>query len=628
MKYIVTKSNCIIKFANFVSYSKKNHHMNIDKQELIGKIHALEGLSNDEKSALIELLKTHKKYGLVWEDKVEDVEEKLRDELPVLKEVKDKAIISDNPEAPNHILIEGDNLEALTALSYTHEGKIDVIYIDPPYNTGNEDFMYNDKYIGKEDEYKHSKWLSFMAKRLKIAKRLLSDKGIIFISIDDNEQAQLKLLCDEIFLPQNFVGTYFWKRTSTPPALSYKIRRKLEFVLCFQNKDIPQRTFAQGYTDGGDVPLLNSGNPLGVLEFPAGSVVFNLPDGIYQNKSSYKIELLDDVIVENGKNINAFKAKGNFKWGQSNLNNEIAHGTYFLIKSSQFSPRFQKSCKSTKVPSNIIDEDVNVGTNEDAQKEMDALSLNFSYAKPSSLIAYLSKMPFWEDKAITILDFFAGSGTTLHATMRLNAEDGGHRKCIIVTNNESNICEEITYERNKRIINGYITPKGEQIEGLHDNTLRYYKTDFINRDRTPQNMRQLVYAATDLLCIKENLYKGNKQFGSLKLKASVARYFKDAEKQMLVIYNEEAVPFFADEIAKMDYSGKLKIYVFAAGNYAYDDEFEEVADKVELCALPQAIYNAYQKVLPKRRTKLLEPESENDSQDTENELPLEIDGEE
>ena len=167
----------------------------MDKIALKNKIRALEGLTNDEKAALLELLNKQKKYGLVWEDKPEDVEERLRDELPVLKEVKERFIASDDPEAPNHVLIEGDNLEALTALTYTHAGKIDVIYIDPPYNTGNKDFVYNDSFVDSEDSFRHSKWLSFMNKRLKLAKGLLSDKGVIFISIDDNEQAQLKLLC-------------------------------------------------------------------------------------------------------------------------------------------------------------------------------------------------------------------------------------------------------------------------------------------------------------------------------------------------------------------------------------------------------------------------------------------------
>lgn len=155
----------------------------MNKQDLIQKIKQLEGISHDERSYLIDLVNTKKKYGLVWEDKPEDVEEQLREKLPVLKEVKEKAILAPaevlEAEAPNHILIEGDNLHALTALTFTHEGKIDVIYIDPPYNTGNKDFKYNDTFVDKEDGYRHSKWLSFMDKRLRIAKRLLSEKGVI-----------------------------------------------------------------------------------------------------------------------------------------------------------------------------------------------------------------------------------------------------------------------------------------------------------------------------------------------------------------------------------------------------------------------------------------------------------------
>lgn len=172
----------------------------MDKNKLKQKIEELEGLTNEEKSELIKLLRSQKKYGLVWEDKPEDAEQRMVNEQPVLVEVPERAILSDDAEDPNHILIEGDNLEALTTLSYTHAGKIDVIYIDPPYNTGNKDFIYNDSFVDKEDGYRHSKWLSFMNKRLKIAKNLLSDKGVIFISIDDNEQAPLKMLCDEIFV--------------------------------------------------------------------------------------------------------------------------------------------------------------------------------------------------------------------------------------------------------------------------------------------------------------------------------------------------------------------------------------------------------------------------------------------
>ena len=193
----------------------------MDKELLIAKIKELSGLTNDEKADLLGLLRSHKKYGLVWEDKPEDVVLNLKENQPILTEVKEKAIISDNTDAPNHILIEGDNLEALTALSYTHEGKIDVIYIDPPYNTGNKDFIYNDSYVDSEDSYRHSKWLSFMHKRLKIAKQLLSDKGVIFISIDDNEQANLKLLCDEVFGSENFRNTLLVRRRTKTLNLQF-----------------------------------------------------------------------------------------------------------------------------------------------------------------------------------------------------------------------------------------------------------------------------------------------------------------------------------------------------------------------------------------------------------------------
>lgn len=581
-----------------------------DRANLIKRINTLEGLTDKERSALLGLLRENKTYGLVWEDKPEDVEERLRNELPILTEVPERAIVSEDKDAPNHILIEGDNLEALATLAYTHEGKIDVIYIDPPYNTGNKDFIYNDSYVDKEDSYRHSKWLSFMSRRLKIAKKLLSDRGVIFISIDDNEQAQLKLLCDEIFSPSNFVGTYFWKRTSTPPALSYKIRRKLEYVLCYQKTDIPQRTYAQGYVDGGDAPLLNSGNPMGILQFPIGSVHFNLPDGVYSAKSTYKMELLENVIVEHGININTFSARGHFKWGQNNLEKEVSEGTYFLIKSLQFSPRFQKSTKATKVPSNIVDDEVGVGTNEDAQKEVEALNVDFNYAKPISLISYLSKMPFWNEKDITILDFFAGSGTTLHATMQLNAEDGGHRQCILVTNNENNICEEVTYKRNRRVIQGYTNAKGEEVSGLTKNNLRYYRTGFVGRSRSMQNMRKLVNLATDMLCIKENLYTEQNTFGGQKTYKGIFRYFDDGKKQMLVIYREEAIDELVDIIYDMDISQPIKVYVFSPSEDPWEGSFDDVSDKVELCALPQAIYNTYRRILPKKKDAVVMPEED------------------
>lgn len=376
-----------------------------------------------------------------------------------------------NADKSDNMIINGDNLYALKSLLPRYEGRIDCVYIDPPYNTGKEKWVYNDnvndprilKWLGEvvgeesEDLTRHDKWLCMIYPRLQLLHKLLSEKGIIFISIDDNEYANLKLVLDEIFGRNNYCGTYFWKRTETPPSLSHKIRKKLEYIVCYQKTNIPMRKFAQGLTDGDDAPLLNSGNPLGRLFFKEGTVHFNIPDGIYSADSNKKIKLLNDVIVENGVNKYGFYAEGHFKWGQNNLNNEVSEGTYFLVKSKIFSIRYQKSQKSIKIPSNIIDSKVNVDTNETAKTELELLGfkdkISFEYAKPTSLIKYLIKMCFYYENKITILDCFAGSGTTGQAVLELNKEDGGERKFIEIE--MMDYAETITAERIKKITSGF-----------------------------------------------------------------------------------------------------------------------------------------------------------------------------
>ena len=584
----------------------------MNKNELVNKIRGIDGLTNDEKSALIELLRKQKKYGLVWEDKPEEVEERLREELPVLIEDNGKAIISEDAGAPNHILIEGDNLEALTALAYTHEGKIDVIYIDPPYNTGNKDFVYNDSFVDKEDSYRHSKWLSFMSKRLRIAKRLLSDKGVIFISIDDNEQAQLKLLCDEIFGEQKFVGEIVWFKKRKGSFLSNKLVSMTEYILPYWNgKEV--QLFGGLPSNTESQPIIKRTNSVKTLSFAPNIIKTKLPDGIYP-KGKYGIgtsasELLEDAVVKDGYFTSVVKIAAPFVWSQEFLESEITNGTEIFINTKNFQVRvIRHNNDSIKAMPSFLDGRKFGATNEDAYellKEIFNKDNPFQYSKPQNLVAKLILANSYFNKDITILDFFAGSGTTLHATMQLNAEDGGHRKCILVTNNENNICEEVTYGRNKRVIQGYTTPKGEDVPGLTGNTLRYYKTGFISRDRTPRNMRALVAASTGLLCIKNDIYKEAKLAGR-NISPKIARYFAEGDRSMLVIYDERAISAIAEILEAVEPGKeKIKVYVFSAGSYAYNDEFEEVADKVQLCALPDAIYQAYQKVLPKRRPKFL-----------------------
>ena len=260
----------------------------------------------------------------------------------------------------------------------------------------------------------------------------------------------------------------------------------------------------------------------------------------------------------------------------------------------------------TTVSSYINDE---VGMTQDGTKDITNIfgEKAFGFPKPLSLIKYLLKISNPHYKSLSILDFFAGSGTTLHATMQLNAEDGGHRKCILVTNNENNICEEVTYERNKRVIQGYTTPKGEEVEGLHDNNLRYYRTNFLSRDKSVKNMRQLVRLATDMLCIKNDVYT-EAPFCGKNINKNIARYFDNGQgNRMLVIYEERAIQLLVQLMAQTEDDGiKTMVYVFSPGADPYTDDFEDVAERVKLCALPSAIYEAYKRVLPKRKPKFLD----------------------
>ena len=561
----------------------------MNKKELVEKINSLDALTTEEKSALIDLLK-QKKYGLVWENKPEEVEERLRAELPVLNEVTDKALLDGGEDAPNHILIEGDNLEALTALAYTHENSVDVIYIDPPYNTGNKDFVYNDSFVDSEDGYRHSKWLSFMDKRMRIAKRLLSDHGVIFISIDDNEQANLKLLCDEVFGCDGFVGNVIWEKVDSPrmDVTGFSVRHDYILVYAkpnFNLKRIPVTEVPEHYNKIDEQGRRYYTKPMRIM-------------GGHISESMFY-----PLIAPDGTEVYPFDKKGEksgWRWSKKKVEEERERLDWVNGKSG-WNPYFRIYAENMKdMPVETVWHFEKVGSNRTAKNNLNELLGDnaFSYPKPVTLVKHILSIS--SDKDSIVLDFFAGSGTTLHATMQLNAEDVGHRKCILVTNNENNICEEVTYERNKRVINGYTTPKGEEVEGLKANNLRYYQIDHVERESSLTAKRKLMAASAELLCIKHDIYEESTTFGTLKLKPHIARYFTDGKKQMLVVYMVEAIERIVEEIQAMPEDTNIMVYVFSTNNYAMDADFEDVADKVTLCALPAAIYNAYLKVLPKK----------------------------
>ena len=624
----------------------------MNKYELAKKITQLEGLTNEEKASLVELLRSQKKYGLVWEDKPEEIETRLVDELPVLTEVPERAIVSESPDAPNHILIEGDNLEALTALAYTHEGKIDVIYIDPPYNTGNKDFVYNDSFVDREDGYRHSKWLSFMNKRLQIAKSLLASGGVIFISIDDNEQAPLKMLCDEIFGEGNFVGDVSWQRTysirNDSKGMPAEVEHLLVFSKCNQwqpNKLPRTEEMNSSYSNpDNDRCAWMSGSPVasdasthqgmvyaiqhpftGIMVYPSSRAHWRYAQDQmleYMNGwCEYKLEdLYDDKERAKICGIDVSKIKPNVKAIVLANDLEISKKQAKAVYDKGPWPRFYFTNKGKggirrkvyldsvggRIATNYWPYE-ETGHTDEAKKELIRIfgDAPFDTPKPTRLLRRVFDLSTNKDS--TILDFFAGSGTTLHATMQLNAEDGGHRKCILVTNNENNICEEVTYERNKRVIQGYTTPKGEEVEGLHDNNLRYYRTTLLSRDKSVKNMRQLVRLATDMLCIKNDVYT-EAEFCGKKINPNIARYFDNGQgNRMLVIYEERAIQLLVQLMAQTEDDGiKTMVYVFSPGADPYTDDFEDIAERVKLCALPSAIYEAYKRVLPKRKPKFLD----------------------
>jgi adenine-specific DNA-methyltransferase len=587
----------------------------MNRKDILDKIKSLDGLDNTEKAYLVNLVNTTKKYGLVWENKPEDVEEELRTKLPVLKEVKERAIINDTEteKHPNHILIEGDNLHALTALTFTHDEKIDIIYIDPPYNTGNNDFIYNDSYIDREDSYRHSKWLSFMNKRLQIAKRLLSDTGIIFISIDDNENAQLKLLCDEIIGERNLISDIIWQ--------SRKSVSNDTFVSLNHNYTL---VYAK------DISKLNKND----FRLPAKVEKFSNSDN--DERGPWAADPFDAPQVRKNleypiKNINTgaiyLPAKGrHWRTTEEEYNRLLADNRIIFGKNGKSKPQFKRFLSEAEAKGSSpisIWNDVETTTNGTQQLEEILGAKLFTNPKPLGLLDRILKLATKENKTANILDFFAGSGTTLHASMALNDEDGGKRQCILVTNNENQIAENVTYERNKKVIKGYSSKKGNKVEGLTKNNLRYYKSSFTERTPSLKNKKELTLLATELLCIKENCYN---EVTSTLLKAKWHKLFTDGSNNFVYViyddfYIEDAIESLTNFINNNDADITIKVYVFSNGQYAYAEEFEAIAAYITLAALPDAIYKAYQNVLPKEQKEDI-PTLEDDIPTLENDINL------
>ena len=388
--------------------------------------------------------------------------------------------VSGNIDSEN-IYIEGDNLDALKLLQETYLGKVKMIYIDPPYNTGN-DFIYEDDFSQSMNEYAnnsgqideegnrlvqnsesngryHTDWLNMMYPRLKLARDLLTEDGAIFISIDDNEQDNLKKICDEIFGEKNFISKLIWEKKNKPSFLNNNLGTKTDYIVVYGKNKKAVGAFSVGVTEKGKkYPLNNAGNGLKKLTFPAHCVKFNMDDRHIEKQDMSEgniiTKLLNDFDIVNGVNEQPFTLEGEWRYSQNKLNEIISKNESIIISKIPFRPNHIKNGGEIKKMHNLLStNNYKVGTNEDATAEqINIFGKNyFDYAKPSTLLKFLIKSCTYNQKNAIIVDFFSGTATTAHAIMQLNAEDQGNRKYILVQ------LPELTDEKSEAYKAGYKT---------------------------------------------------------------------------------------------------------------------------------------------------------------------------
>ena len=568
--------------------------------------------SNWSKPELVkEIKKLHerKKYGLVWnEEKTKEIFEKeSQGKLPVLKDVIGNEINYNSKL--NNILIEGDNYHTLSVLNYTHKNKIDVIYIDPPYNTGNKDFKFNDQYVDADNSYRHSKWLSFMSKRLKLASTLLTKYGIIFISIDDIEYAHLKLLCDEIFGESNFITNIVWQ-SKTGSSDAKTIDTVTEYILVYAKMKNNARF------------LKNVG--------AHKNERFRLKDEYVEERGRYYDDTLDRGGLRYSDTLNfpikcpdgtstwpngriKFEQDGwTWKWGKEKVNWGIKNGFINFkkskIKKSGWTVTYKNylnvdnegnAIKRALPFKNIIPD---IKTGDGAKKIKDIFGFQkFKYAKPVEFIIELLQMIDIPSNGI-ILDFMAGTGTTGEAVLQINKYKNTSYKFILCTNNECKICSDICYPRLKKVIKGYKNSKGKKIDGLKGN-LKYFKTSFVNSEPTDQNRKNIVSQSTEMLCLKEDcfdLVKEGKQF----------KIFKNHHGAHIgIVYYYDGIDPFKKEVLKLKV--KINTYVFSLIDKVDSEDFTDVRQWISLKPIPSAILNVYRRIYVNVRFKKLSGKTRN-----------------
>jgi adenine-specific DNA-methyltransferase len=534
----------------------------------------------------IQKFKKRKKYGVVWdEEKTKEIFEiESKNKCPILKEDGVKEIHSEGTY-PYNVIIEGDNYHSLSVLNYTHKNKIDLIYIDPPYNTGNSTFKYNDKIIDDLDSYRHSKWLSFMKKRLELAKKLLKKSGVIFISIDDNEFAQLKLLCSEIFDERNFVANIIWQKKFSPQNDARYFSDMHDFILVYAKKKN-----SGGEKSGWKRNLIPRSEEMDARYKNPD----NDPRGNWMSSDlsvkTYSFDYDYPITNPNGRRINPPKGRC-WMTSRKKVEKMIADNRIWFGKTGNNTPRLKRFLSEVQdglVPTTIWDRKF-AGDNQDAKHEIKTIfedvDIPFQTPKPKKLIKKIIQIAS-NKKDIVVLDFFAGSGTTGHAVLELNKEDGGNRKFILCTNNEGSIATKVCYPRIKKIINGF-SSNGVKIDGIGGN-LKYFKTSFVDYTTTDKNKKFLVAQSTEMLCLNEDCFDHVKFGENYKI-------FKNKKEHYLgIIYDDAGIEPFRSQILKL--KKKINTYIFSLDESAREEEFEDIHDLVNLKPIPEVIRNVYRRI--------------------------------
>lgn len=428
----------------------------------------------------------------------------------------------------------------------------------------------------------------------------------------------MKLLCDEIFTEMNFVGNIVWQRSYAPINLKKTISQNHDFILIYCKQEFASLELNK---------LPRTEEATSLYKNPD-----NDPRGVWQS-DNFSVgpaikEKLYEITTPAGRVVTPPFGRC-WLLTKDRYEEFIRDNRIWFGKDGKGVPRIKRFLSEVRdgVVAMSLWTYQEVGHTQDAKRELkDVLHENerpFETVKPIKLIDRILKLTTDNKKPYTILDFFAGSGTTLHTTMALNDIDGGDRKCILVTNNENNICEEVTYERNKRVIEGYTNAKGVEVEGLKNNNLRYYKSEYVSRSQTLKNKKELTYLATELLCIKEDCYTEVTENYHKDKKQIWLKVFANHKTQMVVIYDDlkidEGIAVIQELNKQKANSEKIKVYVFSNGQYPYTEDFEDVLAMVTLCALPDAIYKAYQNVLPKKHRKAV-PVLDDEESTSENDL--------